>query len=534
MSDILEVVLHDEERIANEIVPAATEDSIAHYGRLGMKWYQHIYGEYQGAAKYAEKGAKKVDRLQDRGRISEAKRLRKKVDKFLTIAEKQQTMSNETKQKIVDSINEHSSDKDVQAAAQKIKDFEATSKASDEIIDRLRQDRINDLTRGIGDWKKASDSDIAAAITRLNLEKQYKEIRDDVSGAKVWKDAGKEALNSVAKSSGKILEEIVKTAGNIAEKKNEGKIAADKDARTWAREDETHARDRKEKLADQARDDKNAELKAQRDVAKEEAKNRADYLSAQTKAKEAAWKEEQERAGRSQASENDRAVREVLEGKRAEASLTVDQTKGLKDYVDRMYDGKSVRKVLDSNERARKKEKAKADAEAEAKAQADYAARNEKAAKEASEAHSKEREQRAKVEEAEMKRKQEAHDTAERERRIKVAAEQAVKEREASEKAKGRLEKESALDFYKGLQDSQRSSGGSSNSGSNESHNDRFLRNSTEIGKIGVKNHELAEAIDTGSSLLDKWIRHSSVPVFRRMSRDEYYAIYKGLRWKSS
>lgn len=42
------------------------QDYIAHYGRIGMKWYQHIYGEYQGAAKYAQKGAKKVAKMKDR------------------------------------------------------------------------------------------------------------------------------------------------------------------------------------------------------------------------------------------------------------------------------------------------------------------------------------------------------------------------------------------------------------------------------------------------------------------------------------
>jgi len=39
------------------------QDYIAHYGRIGMKWYQHIYGEYQGAAKYAAKGANKLTKI---------------------------------------------------------------------------------------------------------------------------------------------------------------------------------------------------------------------------------------------------------------------------------------------------------------------------------------------------------------------------------------------------------------------------------------------------------------------------------------
>lgn len=32
----------------------AEDRYLEHYGRLGMKWYQHIYGDYQGQAKYAK------------------------------------------------------------------------------------------------------------------------------------------------------------------------------------------------------------------------------------------------------------------------------------------------------------------------------------------------------------------------------------------------------------------------------------------------------------------------------------------------
>ena len=38
-------------------------DSLEHYGRQGMKWYQHIYGEMDGRAKYFEKGVTKINRL---------------------------------------------------------------------------------------------------------------------------------------------------------------------------------------------------------------------------------------------------------------------------------------------------------------------------------------------------------------------------------------------------------------------------------------------------------------------------------------
>lgn len=636
MSDILDIVLRDEENIATEIVPITTDDSIAHYGRLGMKWYQHIYGDYQGAAKYAEKGAKKVDRLQEKGKISAAKRLRKQVDKFLSIAEKQKEMSAETKRKIAESVNEHSSDKEVQAAAKKIQKFEETSKASDAIIDELRQDRINDLTRGIGDWKKASSEDISAAITRLTLEKQYKEIRDEVSGAKVWKDAGKKALESVAGSAGKILEEVVKTQGNIAEEKNKANIAAEKDARTWARDDETHARDRKEKLADQAREDKNAELKAQRDIAKEEAKNRADYLNAQTKAAEFEWQKETDSRKNRLDDESDVAIREVLEGKRSESSLTPGQTNGMQDYVERLF-GKDTtpRQVIDKYENDRQQAKAKVDAEE--KAQRDFEDQNERAAKAAYDATRSKREQAANVAEQEMARRQKAHDEAERQR-AKEAREdaqkatekdtslgerlQAFREKKAEkQRQQDQKEKDAAFEEYRKRQDeandrnkkpannnrsdlsgaidyNNRSSNATSDlfgAGGKSvvtperkyktaepigSINDKLTRQLAELSKHAVSSKAVADSVDTGSSLVDRllgrrssgsfdsydsrnakiksfingggsWadaekkfgvssstisdvLGHSNVPVFRRMSREEFYANYKGLKWKSS
>lgn len=36
---------------------------IQHYGRLGMKWYQHKYGEQDGRAKYLDKGITKLTKM---------------------------------------------------------------------------------------------------------------------------------------------------------------------------------------------------------------------------------------------------------------------------------------------------------------------------------------------------------------------------------------------------------------------------------------------------------------------------------------
>lgn len=564
MSDILDIVLRDEENIATETVPITMEDSIAHYGRLGMKWYQHIYGEYQGAAKYAEKGARRVDRLQERGNISAAKRLRKKVDKFLSIAEKEKSMSDETKRKIAESINEHSSDKEVRAAAEKIKRFEETSKASDDIIDELRQDRINDLTRGVADWKNASSEDISAAITRLNLEKQYKEIRDDVSGAKVWKEAGVKALNSVAGSSGKILEEVVKTAGNIAEEKNKADIAAQKDARTWAREDEKyerdrkdkleaqtredrqHERDRQEKLEDQAREDRNAELKGQRDVAKEEAKNRADYLTAQQKVRE--YEDEQK----------DSSVRDVLEGRRPESSLTPKQAEYMQAYVENVYGkGTTAKQVIDKYETDRQQARKRAADEAEAKAQREFNEQYMKSVYTENKARQQKRDTNEEMAERELARRQAEFDTAKQRR---AAAEEAQKKAEADRKKaearekraaakeeKARAEK-AAQDEAKQRQYLEKIAQGQDRAieaakqrravAEAASANDNLSRNLSEIRSLTVDNAKIAEAVNTGSSLVDKWlktsVRHSAVPVFRRMSREEYRANYSGLKWKRS
>lgn len=60
-------------------------ESLKHYGRLGMKWYQHIYGAYQGTAKYAAKGQKKVNRLQAKTDKKNAK-IDKKIAKLQTKA----------------------------------------------------------------------------------------------------------------------------------------------------------------------------------------------------------------------------------------------------------------------------------------------------------------------------------------------------------------------------------------------------------------------------------------------------------------
>lgn len=42
------------------------QDELKHYGRLGMHWYEHIYGEEDGRGKYMTKGLRKLSALDAR------------------------------------------------------------------------------------------------------------------------------------------------------------------------------------------------------------------------------------------------------------------------------------------------------------------------------------------------------------------------------------------------------------------------------------------------------------------------------------
>lgn len=208
--EIYEAVSHDEE-------------ILAHYGRLGMKWYQHIFGDYQGAAKYAEKGAKKVaaskqkDSFRGGGKSEKTKKLEnavKAVKEEAKAAKKRQNEAEERKEK-------ENKAKEKKAAQQAAEDkVKAEKKAKEE-----HEQKILDLARGKADWRKASADDLLEAVGRLQIEQQYKEARDTVSGVKVWKDAGSMALKDIAKNTGNIIKE---TTNPVATKLME-QLAKDKD-----------------------------------------------------------------------------------------------------------------------------------------------------------------------------------------------------------------------------------------------------------------------------------------------------------------
>lgn len=208
--EIYEAVSHDEE-------------ILAHYGRLGMKWYQHIFGDYQGAAKYAEKGAKKVaaskqkDSFRGGGKSDKTKKLENAVKAVKEEAKAAKKRQNEAEKR----KEEENKAKEKKAAQQAAEDkVKAEKKAKEE-----HEQKILDLARGKADWRKASADDLLEAVGRLQIEQQYKEARDTVSGVKVWKDAGSMALKDIAKNTGNIIKE----ATNPVATKLMEQLAKDKD-----------------------------------------------------------------------------------------------------------------------------------------------------------------------------------------------------------------------------------------------------------------------------------------------------------------
>ena len=83
-------------------------EDIQHYGRLGMKWYQHKFGDTDGRAAYAKKG---VNRIGKQEKVSGKQHARANAyhDKSVR-AEKKANKADSKIRKTVNFINKHLSD----------------------------------------------------------------------------------------------------------------------------------------------------------------------------------------------------------------------------------------------------------------------------------------------------------------------------------------------------------------------------------------------------------------------------------------
>lgn len=81
-------------------------DSLEHYGRKGMHWYQHIFGDHQGHAKYAKGSSgsdKKQSRWSQRKEENRKKREKEKAAKEKAKTEKQAAQKEKERQDILSS-----------------------------------------------------------------------------------------------------------------------------------------------------------------------------------------------------------------------------------------------------------------------------------------------------------------------------------------------------------------------------------------------------------------------------------------------
>lgn len=122
------------------------ENELMHYGRQGMKWYQHVFGEYQSGAKYAKKG-------------TAAKPSGKKTTALQ------------------------------RAKTKKAADDAAKKKAS-QGKGKTKEDPV----------KKMSDQELQARINRLQNEQRYKEL---TRGQKSVVQRGAKVVGSILSQSGK-------------------------------------------------------------------------------------------------------------------------------------------------------------------------------------------------------------------------------------------------------------------------------------------------------------------------------------------
>lgn len=136
-------------------------DYLEHYGRKGMKWYQHLFGDYQSGAKYAKQGTEKRKKrtFSEGVKAKRAARARKKIARAKARAEKK--AANEAK-KI---------EKKEIAAAKK-----AEKKAAQE---KERKDKILSNPKTLYKHRKEfTYEEINAAIRTFDWERKLKSYSD--------------------------------------------------------------------------------------------------------------------------------------------------------------------------------------------------------------------------------------------------------------------------------------------------------------------------------------------------------------------
>jgi hypothetical protein len=198
-------------------------DEFSHWGRLGMKWYQHIftsleeYNRKRAEKARAARAKNRETREQIREMKSEGKRTRKLNDAKRRIeqSEAKHRLKAETK-------NRHELEKAKAAIARK----ENKKKAKVEEKARRRKSALP-KKRNV---RKYGDAQLDEALTRLQKEKQYLDllgVKQKKTGkkgegviAKVLKDAFNQTTGAVIKGTAYGIETSIKTVADTIQKES--------------------------------------------------------------------------------------------------------------------------------------------------------------------------------------------------------------------------------------------------------------------------------------------------------------------------
>ena len=171
------------------------QDELYHYGRVGMKWYQHIYGKVYEHAKYNKKTKSKIKKIEDDTK-SEIRKLKKKA--------KQDYKLKSAKRKSEDKIN------DAKNYLEKKYGLKDKSKKTEQ-----KETKTTDVM---------SDDELRKVVNRLRLENDYKRELNTYNslnpkkvslGKKFVKSTWNDAVRPAVTEAGKVtLEKWLKKVGN--------------------------------------------------------------------------------------------------------------------------------------------------------------------------------------------------------------------------------------------------------------------------------------------------------------------------------
>lgn len=145
------------------------ENELMHHGVRGMKWYQHIFGEYQSGAKYAKKGTA----AKPSGKKTTALRRAKAKKAADDVAEKKASREKAIKQLIADPVKKMS-DQELLARINRLQNEQKYKELS-----RGRQSVLKRGAKAVGGILSTSGKQVASKYVTQWMDNQVKRLLED-------------------------------------------------------------------------------------------------------------------------------------------------------------------------------------------------------------------------------------------------------------------------------------------------------------------------------------------------------------------